>query len=141
MTAPYSQLFVHCVWTTFTRLPLISGDVETRLYAAISTKCETLGCRVIALGGVADHLHLLVRLPAALAVADLIQQTKGASSHFMNHEISLDSAFKWQSGYGAFTVSKRSIGTVAEYVHNQKVHHSKGQMIDELERIADDAGF
>ena len=138
MTAPYHQLFVHCVWTTFNRLPLIAPKIEKCLYAVIAAKCEDLNCHVIAVGGVKDHVHLFVRVPPALAVAEFVQQVKGASSHFMNHEVVLDHAFKWQNGYGAFTVSKRSVETVAAYVQNQKVHHAEGRMISELERVGAD---
>ena len=139
MSAPYHQLFVHCVWTTFERLRLVEAKVEARLYAVISAKCETLKSAVIALGGVEDHLHLLARLSPALSVADLVGEVKGASSHSMNREVRHDRAFKWQGGYGAFTVSKRAVGTVAEYVRNQKTRHAEGRSIAALERTEGEA--
>ena len=134
MTAPFHQLFIHYVWTTFEQLSLIEAKVETRLYAVITAKCEMLKSPVMALGGMEDHIHLFVRLSPALSIAKLVGEVKGASSHFMNHEMALGHGFKWQNGYGAFTVSKRGVPTVAEYVWNQKTHHAEGRLIAALER-------
>jgi len=84
MGAPYTRLYVHCVWATTGRLPLIQPEIEVRLHEVIATKCRELGCHPIAVGGTEDHLHLLVGLAAALSVADLVQAVKGASSRVMN---------------------------------------------------------
>ena len=130
--APYTQLYVHCVWATFGRLPLINPELEPRLYSVIVAKCTDLGCRTIALGGIEDHVHLLVCFPPTLAIADLLKGVKGSSSHFANHEIGGE-AFKWQGGYGTFTISKRSIDSVVDYIKNQKIRHANRQLIDVLE--------
>ncbi len=63
MRAPYTQLYPHCVWATWDRLPLITPNIEGRLYAAIAAKCLELKCDMIAIGGIEDHVHLLVRFP------------------------------------------------------------------------------
>jgi putative transposase len=133
MRAPYTQLYLHCVWTTFKRQPLIRPELEERLYDAIASKCRGLNCHVLAIGGDADHVHLFVRFPTALSVAKLLQEVKGSSSHMMNHVIQPTAAFQWQGGYGVFTVSKRSASNVIDYVHNQKVHHANRHLINELE--------
>ncbi len=133
MRAPYTQLYLHCVWSTFKRLPLIRPEIEERLYAAIAAKCRELNCHVLALGGDADHVHLFVRFPTTLSVAKLLQEVKGASSHLMNHTFQTTTPFQWQGGYGVFTVSKRSAPNVIDYVHNQKTHHANRHLIDELE--------
>jgi REP element-mobilizing transposase RayT len=116
MRAPYTQLYLHCVWGTWDRLPLITPQVESRLYAAILAKCKELKCELIALGGVEDHVHLLVRIPTTLAVAALLKEVKGVSSHLMTHKITPDEFFKWQGAYGAFTVNKDGVETVAKYI-------------------------
>lgn len=137
MSGPYLQLYVHCVWSTFDRLPLIHSEYESRLYAAIAAKCQQLNCRVLAIGGDADHVHLFVSFPATLAIAQLMKEVKGATSHLVNHEFKLEDEFKWQGGYGAFTVSKRSVESVVAYVRSQKEHHADRKLIDELEKNID----
>jgi REP element-mobilizing transposase RayT len=133
MRAPYTQLYLHLVWSTWDRLPLITSDVEQRLYAAIVSKAEFVKCAVIAIGGDVDHVHLLVRFPTTIAVAELVKLVKGSSSHLMNHEIAPDREFKWQGAYGAFTISKTTVDKVADYVRDQKLHHANRSLIEELE--------
>jgi putative transposase len=94
MRAPFTQLYLHCVWGTWVRLSLITPQIERRLYAAILAKCHELKCEMVALGGVEVHVHLLVRFPSTLAVATLLKEVKGASSHLMTHEITLGEFFK-----------------------------------------------
>jgi len=134
MRTPFTQLYLHCVWGTWDRLPLITPQVERRLYEAIAKKAHELKCEVLALGGIEDHVHLLVRFPTTLSVADLLKGVKGASSHLMTHEIAPNEFFKWQGAYGAFTVSKSNVAAVSDYVLNQKTHHKNHQVIEEWER-------
>ena len=137
MSHSLTQLYVHLVWTTHRRLPLILPAIEQRLYSVILRKCRDLECHVLALGGLEDHLHLFVQFPSKLAIAVLAKDVKGASSHFVNHERVGAPPFQWQAGYGAFTVSKRSVENVMEYVRNQKQRHKEGRLIDDLEATDD----
>ena len=134
MRAPYTQLYLHCVWATWDRLPLITPAIEARLYPCIAAKCHELKCEMIAIGGMPDHVHLLVRLPTTLAVATLLKEVKGASSHLVTHEITLNDFFKWQGAYGAFTVSKDGVKTVADYINNQQAHHTTARLIADWEK-------
>jgi putative transposase len=134
MRGPYTQLFVHYVWATWDRGPLVTTDVEGEIYACIAAKCEELKCEPIAIGGIEDHVHLLVRLSAGVAIATLVGEVKGASSHLMTHRVKPDIFFKWQGAYGAFTLSKGGVTKVAEYVRGQKEHHAEGRVVPELER-------
>jgi len=134
MRSPYTQLYVHCVWATWDRLPLIKPAIEARLYAAIVAKCHELKCEVVAIGGDVDHVHLLVRFPTTLAVATLLKEVKGASSHLMTHEIMPNEFFKWQGAYGAFTVSKDRVKALTDYIKNQKAHHAETSLVEDWER-------
>jgi putative transposase len=134
---PYTQLYIHCIWTTWDRLPLITPSAEPRLYAAIRSKCQQFGCSPIAIGGVADHVHLLVEFTPMITLARLIGEVKGASSHVMTHEVAPGRFFKWRGSYGVFTVSKRSLPQVRDYVCNQKIHHARRTLVAELERDDD----
>jgi REP element-mobilizing transposase RayT len=133
MRAPYTQLYLHCVWATWDRLPLITPQIEARLYAAINAKCKELRCEPLAIGGIEDHTHLLVRFPTTLAVATLVKEVKGASSHLTTHQITPTEFFKWQGAYGAFTVSKDIVPHVLEYIVNQKKHHAARSVFEDWE--------
>ena len=72
MRENFTQLYLHYVWATWDRLPLITPDIQQQIYAAIIAECNKLGCTVIAVGGIEDHVHLLIGFPTTLAVAEII---------------------------------------------------------------------
>lgn len=113
-------LFLHLVWATWDRLPLITPDIERRLYRNIESEAQKLGCTVLALNGTENHVHLLVMVPSTLTVADLLKQIKGVSSHFVNEVLKPPTQFKWQGSYGAFTVSRWDVDKIKEYIKRQK---------------------
>jgi len=134
MRGPYTQLYLHLVWATWDRLPLITETVESRLYAAIAEKCRKLKCAPLAIGGIDDHVHLLVRLHTTVAIATLVKEVKGSSSHLVTHEITPGEFFKWQGSYGAFTLRKEDVAAVQAYIEGQKEHHAAGSLWEEWER-------
>ncbi len=134
MRGPYTQLYVHIVWATWDRLPLITEDIEPRLYAAIAAKCRTLKCEPLAIGGIEEHVHLLARLHTTVAIATLVKEVKGSSSHLVTHEIAPRKFFKWQGAYGAFTLRKSEVPQVKAYILNQKQHHAENNVYDEWEK-------
>jgi REP element-mobilizing transposase RayT len=133
MGAPFTQLYVHLVWATWQRLPLLTAALEAPLYSALAAKCSELRCRLLAVGNVEDHLHVLVQLAATVSVAELVKHLKGSSSHLLNHE-ALAQGFKWQGAYGAFTVSKKALPAVTAYCRDQKDHHAQRTTYAVLER-------
>lgn len=137
MSHARNQLYVHLVWTTHQREPLITAPLAKRLAACIRAECETLGARVLALGGVADHVHLLVELPATVSVAQVAQRVKGASSHLVNHELAPEGGFRWQTGYGAFSLSPEDVERLVRYIRNQAEHHRSGTREGRWEPAAD----
>lgn len=137
MRAPFTQLHVHLIWSTWDRLPLISPAIEAPLYATLATKCRKLKCAPLAIGGVSDHLHLLVRLDPAVAVSRLVQELKGSSSHLITHEIAPEEFFKWQGAYRAFSVGSDAVPSVRKYIDNQKQHHADGSLLTDWEPVAE----
>jgi REP element-mobilizing transposase RayT len=131
MREPFTKLFVHLVWATWDRLPILTPDLFAVVERAILHECMEMEVEVIAFGGVADHVHLLVRIPAKVSVAQLVKQVKGASSHLVNNR--LKTPFKWQGGYGAFSVSHSVLARVREYVLNQENHHRYGTTVPTAE--------
>ena len=136
MREPFTKLFVHLVWATWDRLPILSPEVIAVVEKAIQHECHGLGVEVVAFGAVSDHVHILVRIPTTLAVADLVKQVKGSSSHLLNHR--LKTPFKWQGGYGAFTVSASALPRVRDYVLNQETHHQYGTVVPTAELQPDE---
>lgn len=133
MRSNYTQLYIHYVWATWDRLPLITPDIQKFVYATIIKECEQLKYTVIAVGGIEDHVHLLTSFPPTLTLSELIKQIKGSSSHFITHEVKPGEFFKWQGSYGAFTVSHDGIDNVANYIRNQATHHNQKLIISTWE--------
>jgi putative transposase len=133
MAQTFTQLFVHFVWCTWDRRPLLNEMLKPEVYAEIQAACVELGVEVLALGGVDDHVHLLVQMPASLSPAALVKQVKGASSHAVNHVNGRHALFRWQGGYGAFTVTKGHVPRVRDYVLRQEEHHRLGRIAPDLE--------
>jgi putative transposase len=132
--SPFTQIYLHAVWSRWDRLPLLMPSTEREVYAAICDKCQKLKCQPLAIGGTADHVHLLVRFPTTLTIADLLKEVKGSSSHLVTHELSPGEFFKWQGSYGAFTVSKNLVPNVVAYIQRQKEHHDSGELWPEWEQ-------
>jgi putative transposase len=134
MRAPFTQLYLHLAWATWDRMPLITDGLESRLYAAIAEKCRELKCVPLAIGGMADHVHLLVRLHTTVSIATLAKEVKGASSHLATHVVLPGEFFKWQGAYGAFTLRPEDVPAVQAYIRGQKTHHAVGNLRDEWEQ-------
>jgi len=107
------------------------------LSRALGAECARLNAEVLAIGGVEDHVHLLLRLPATLSLSELLKQLKGTSAHLVTHQLAPDAFFKWQGGYAAFSVSPRHLRQVADYIANQRHHHRTDTLLPLLEPDAE----
>ena len=133
---PYWRLFYHFVWTTKIREPLIAPHIKEPLYNAIAAKVIDLDGIAHAVGGIADHVHLVASVPPKIALSTFIGQVKGNSSHFVNHEIRPEYRFTWQDEYGVVSFGERHLGWVVRYTHNQEQHHERGTIIERLEHTS-----
>jgi putative transposase len=138
MRNAYTRLFVHVVWATENREPVIDPELESVLTGAIREKCRELGCPVVALGAAADHVHLLARLAPAVSVATLVGQVKGVSAHSANHRPDRGPRFQWQRSYGAFSLDAERVPDLAAYIANQKHHHAQRTVLADSEWMAHD---
>ena len=93
---PCWRLFYHSVWSTKGGEPLIAPQWEATLHSVIAAKAADLAAMVYAVGGIEDHIHLVVSVPPRIALSTFIGQIKGNSSHFVNHELRQDTVFAWQ---------------------------------------------
>jgi REP element-mobilizing transposase RayT len=118
------DLYVHLVWSTWDRVPVLVGPVEAEAHAAIRRKCRELRCRALAVGGMPDHVHVLVQLHPSIYISQLAQEVKGASSRIVNDRCGPAVPFRWQAGYGAFTLRTSDIPVVHDYIIRQRSHHA-----------------
>jgi putative transposase len=122
---------MHIVFSTKERRKIIPTQVQERLWAYTAGICQHQGIFVHSIGGMEDHVHLLLQFPPTLMIADAIRDIKSNSSGWMSREIG---RFGWQQGYGGFGVSQSNIAAVARYIRNQERHHAR--MTFEQEFIA-----
>ncbi|MBF0229658.1 MAG: IS200/IS605 family transposase [Desulfamplus sp.] len=131
------KLYYHIVWGTKNRLPLITEQMEEQLYKYITMKSEELKSITHALGGIDDHIHLVVSIPPALSISEYVGKIKGSSSHFVNHRFDNSQFFVWQEKYGVFSLGSKQLDDAVDYVVKQKEHHYTGSIIPVLEKYDD----
>jgi putative transposase len=127
----YTQLTYHIVYATKYRYPAIRAEIRERLYEYIGGTIRAKNGRLVDIGGVADHVHILTQLSASIAVADAVRDIKANSSRWFNELPETKRAFEWQKGYAAFTVSYSQIPKVRHYIQNQEEHHKTVSFQDE----------
>jgi REP element-mobilizing transposase RayT len=141
MPHSYTRIFIHAVWATKNRELLISDTLEKQLFTFMKQQFTELGCPVLRINGMPDHVHCLFLLDPKKAITDVIKQIKGSSSHFINSQKLIDEKFSWQTGYGAFGVSESVKDRVVQYIDNQKEHHRKKSFQEEYEVFLKFNGF
>jgi len=131
----YWRLFYHITWGTKNRLALIEPTWESDLYGYLWDKATALECIPHATGGIPDHIYVVISIPPKVAVAKLIGQLKGASSHHINEKYA-DGSFAWQAEYGVFSFSEKALPLIVEYVKNQKKHHAENTLNSQMENLS-----
>ncbi|HLK57384.1 MAG TPA: IS200/IS605 family transposase [Chthonomonadaceae bacterium] len=137
MPNSHTEVYVHFVWATWDRKPLITPELEPQLCACIRARCRDMQTHLFAIGGIADHIHLLVRLPATFSLSQIAKDIKGASSHLVTHMLGHPD-FRWQGAYSAHGVADDRLDIVGKYIENQKVHHAQNTTYNAWE-LPDDA--
>src|SRR5579863_628087 len=122
MPHTYAQNAIHIVFSTKARAKLIPKDFQPRLWSYAAGICKQEKIFVHAIGGIDDHIHLLIEIPPASALAKAVNALKSNSSRWANEE---GFPFAWQQGYAAFSVSASNILAVVRYIQNQEFHHKK----------------
>ncbi len=119
----YAQNVIHAVFSTKERRKAISPEWQPRMWAIVTGICGKIGVQVHAVGGMEDHIHLLIPIPPGLAMAKAVNAIKANSSRWATEQ---RHKFAWQEGYGAFSVSRSLEQPAAvRYIENQRVHHRK----------------
>jgi REP element-mobilizing transposase RayT len=125
----FTSNFVHFVFSTKQRRPLIPEEMLTRTWEYISAVAKNHDIKPVIAGGTRNHLHVLAIGPAQMSVAEAIRLMKCNTSRWLREEVR---EFDWQEGYGAFSVSPPHAGSVVEYIRNQEEHHRKKSFEEEF---------
>ncbi len=125
MPHSFNKIWIHAIWATKERMPLIQANIENTLHHFISEQLKEQGCPVRIINGMPDHLHCLFLLNPQKSIAEVIKQIKGSSSHFVNQHNLIEDKFAWQTGYAAYSVSESVVDKVYQYIKQQKQHHQK----------------
>jgi len=131
MPQSLSYLLTHIVFSTKDRAPVLDAPVRPSLHAYLATVARNVDCECFRVGGVADHVHLAVRLSRTITMAQLIEALKTSSSKWLKTQSPALAGFAWQRGYGAFSVGPSDLDALLHYIDTQEEHHRTRTFQDE----------
>ena len=131
MANTYTQIHIHVIFAVQNRISLIQKQWRDELYKYISGIIANSGHKLLQIGGMPDHIHVLLGMRPTQSLSDLMQNIKGGSSFWINQKQLVMGKFSWQEGYGAFSYGKSQIDDVAKYIQHQENHHKKRNFADE----------
>jgi len=117
--------YIHIIFSTKLRAPLILESIENELYSYIGGICKQLECYPVKIGGYIDHIHILCMLSNKIPLMKLLEEIKAHSSKWIKTKDDTLKKFYWQNVYGAFSVNPYEVDKVIAYIENQKEHHRK----------------
>jgi len=133
MPQSLSYLLIHIIFSTKDRTPYLQDkESRARLHAYLATIVRDDDCECFCAGGVADHVHLAIRLSRTVTVAKLVEHLKTSSSRWVKEQGLAKQAFAWQRGYAAFSVGPSDLPALRAYIESQEEHHRKHSFQDEL---------
>lgn len=136
MATSLTNLLYHIVFSTKERIPLIADGIKESLYQYIGGILRGQRGVLLEIGGMPEHIHLLVKLKADLAVATAVRLVKSNSSGWINENRKIQGRFEWQAGYFGVTVSESRVAEVRRYIQTQQEHHARISFEDELKKLA-----
>jgi putative transposase len=140
MTHTFTRQLLHIVFSTKERRPLLTAERRPRMFGYLRSVADDHGVTVPALNGVEDHVHLLIDLPPVLGTAEFMTKLKSNSSRWFRRQFH-QPEFRWQRGYGAFSVRPSKLSEVQAYIDRQEEHHARTSFEDELRRIVQNHGL
>ena len=140
MSSTLTNLLYHIVFSTKNREPIITAPIRADLYKYIGGIVRSEGGVLLEIGGIPDHVHLVVRFKAEPSVATMVKIVKSKSAKWLNEQPKRPGRFEWQRGYAAFTISKSQLENVRAYVKNQEQHHRRKTFQEELRLLLDKHG-
>lgn len=131
MSQTYASLYIHLVFSTKNREPLLTADSRPQVWRYLGGIARKEKIKALEIGGTADHIHALLSITPSIAPAEVAQVLKGNSSKWINESLGLPGRFQWQEAYGVFSVSFSQIDRISAYIRNQELHHRKKSFQEE----------
>ncbi|HSV89190.1 MAG TPA: IS200/IS605 family transposase [Bacteroidales bacterium] len=131
MANTYTQIYIQIVFSVKGRQNLIQKNWKDELHKYICGIVNGKEQKVYAVGGIEDHIHILVSVKPNIAISDLVPDIKANSSKWINEKGFVKGKFHWQEGFGAFSYAQSQLDTVIAYINNQEQHHQKKTFKDE----------
>jgi putative transposase len=131
MANTYVRVIIHYIWSTKGREPLIRPSIEERVWSYIAGIAHQRGMKAIKVGGIEDHVHVVIELAKQVNISEVAKHLKGFSSRWINKEGLTETPFAWQDGFGAYSVSPSHLESLVRYVENQREHHATQSFEDE----------
>ena len=123
MPQSLSQVLIHIVFSTKDRQPFLDPEIRPRMHAYLATVCRDSQCEAYRVGGVADHVHLAVRLGRTISQSELLEKIKKTSSAWIKTQANQYGSFFWQAGYGCFSIAYSQLDEPVRYSEKQESHH------------------
>jgi putative transposase len=141
MSGTFSQIYIQVVFAVKHRESLIQVNWEDKLFKYITGIVQHKEQKMLAINGVADHIHFLIGMKPNCNLSDLVREVKKSSNEFIKEQQFTTSRFAWQEGFGAFSYSQSHFSNVINYIHNQKEHHRKQTFRDEYTSLLKQFGI
>jgi putative transposase len=135
MANTYTSIHLHLVFSTKNRERWITPDIEQSVWSYLGGICRSHGVKALHIGGVEDHVHLLISLPTTMALSEWMRRLKGESSKWISGQWPALKAFSWQDGYGAFSVGQSQVADTIQYITRQREHHAKSSFENEYRKF------
>lgn len=135
MSHSYFRIWLHMVFSTKDWYPFIDYSIEKKIYNYLKEQLIGLECPARIINGMPDHVHILYFQHPKISTSDVAKQIKGSSSFWINEETLTEDHFGWQTGFGVFSVSESQLQKIYDYIRNQKKHHSKITLEQEMDEL------
>lgn len=136
MPKTLNRVWVHAVWSTKLREPLIKRYFRGEVNTFIKQHGARWGIQIDTVNGMPDHVHALMKIPTTMPISEVIKKLKGASSKWIKDNYFPSGKFEWQQGYGVFSVSSHEILKIRKYIYNQEKHHAEQSYSEEVKLLS-----
>ena len=138
---PFIKIWIHLVWATKNRKPLLNNDIRQKVFTHIRENAKSKNIHLDFVNGYTDHIHCLIALNQEQTIAKVVQLIKGESSFWINKNSICKEKFEWQDDYFAVSVSESGINKVRDYIKKQEEHHAKKTFQQEYDEFMEKYGF
>ena len=135
MAQSLSKIYIHLIFHIKTTSPAIRQEDIERVHCYVGQLVNTTGCKVVRVGGVNDHVHILFLLSRDVAISHVVEEIKRNSSRWIKTLATHYRAFAWQNGYGVFSISQSLVDKTLDYISNQEMHHKRFSFQDEYRQF------